>query len=113
MTDDVSAPRNAVDNEFDKKASRYVPDFLVALELADGARVSLILEIKGQETEQDRAKWSAARQWVRAVNNHGGFGAWDYRICKQPAALLRDLERWRTEWQAAPLRASARPQALP
>jgi hypothetical protein len=30
--------------------------------------VTLLLEIKGLETEQDRAKHQAARRWVEAVN---------------------------------------------
>ena len=65
--------------------------------------MTLILEMKGLETEQDRAKWTAAQQWVRAVNNHGGFGLWDYRVCKDPNALPVQLEAWRAEWQRGPL----------
>lgn len=43
----------------------YVPDFIVRL----ANDVNLILEIKGEEDEQDRAKHEAARRWVKAVNN--------------------------------------------
>lgn len=90
---------------------KYVPDFLIALELEDGRRVNLILEAKGQETEQDRAKWTAARQWVRAVNNHGGFGLWEHRVCKAPSEVPRELAKWRDEWRSAPpaSRRSGRP----
>ncbi len=77
---------------------RYIPDFLVVFELEDGRRVSLVLEVKGQETEQDRAKWTAARQWVRAVNNHGGFGVWEHCVCKSPKDLPSDLREWARAW---------------
>ena len=77
---------------------KYTPDFIVTFELEDGRRVNLLLEVKGQETEQDRAKWTAARQWCRAVNNHGAFGLWDHRTTHAPDTIARDLERWKPEW---------------
>ncbi len=43
----------------------YFPDFVVRL--TNG--VTLLLEIKGEEREQDRAKHQAARRWVSAVNS--------------------------------------------
>jgi type III restriction enzyme len=51
---------------------KYRPDFLVRL--ADGTM--LILETKGQETEQDKVKQRYLEEWVQAVNTHGGFGCW-------------------------------------
>lgn len=51
---------------------KYRPDFLVCL--ADGTM--LILETKGQETEQDKVKQRYLEEWVQAVNTHGGFGCW-------------------------------------
>ena len=48
----------------------YDPDFLVRL--ADD--MTLVLEIKGLEDEQDRAKHNAAHRWVSAVNNWGQLG---------------------------------------
>jgi len=89
--------------EWADKTHKYIPDFLVVVEVGDGRRVTLILEMKGMETEQDRAKWSAALQWVRAVNNHGGFGLWDHRVCKEPNQLPVQLEQWRKEWRRKPL----------
>jgi len=65
----------------------YEPDFLVRL--SNG--VTLILEIKGAEDEQDRAKHEAARRWVRAVNNWGQLGQWDFHVCRDPALLGREL----------------------
>lgn len=62
----------------------YFPDFLVKLE---GNRY-LILEVKGQEREEDKAKWAAAEEWVRAVNANGNFGAWEFRVLKNPKDLF-------------------------
>lgn len=56
---------------------KYRPDFLIRLETGE----ILILETKGQETEQDKTKRSALREWIRAVNANGGFG----RLHPEPA----------------------------
>ena len=65
----------------------YEPDFLVRL--SNG--VILILEIKGKEDNQDRAKHDAARRWVSAVNNWGGLGQWDFHVCYDPYQLDTQL----------------------
>ncbi|MBM4287816.1 MAG: hypothetical protein FJ135_06660 [Deltaproteobacteria bacterium] len=72
----------------------YRPDYLVQLGTGDGQELMLILEIKGFETEQDRQKEAAARRWVGAVNHHGEFGRWAFRVCRNPQSLktiLREL----------------------
>ncbi len=69
---------------------KYRPDFLIRL--ANG--IHLILEIKGQETQQDRTKWEFLAEWVKAVNEHGGFGRWEWAVSKNPAdvaGILADL----------------------
>jgi len=66
----------------------YVPDFLVRL----SPDLTLALEIKGYEDDQDRAKHQAARRWVSAVNNWGQLGRWDFHVCKDPQMLGRELE---------------------
>lgn len=65
----------------------YQPDFLVKL-IND---VTLVLEIKGQEDEQDRAKHEAAHRWVKAVNHWGQLGQWQFRVCKNPQMLEHEL----------------------
>lgn len=103
--------------EWEDDTHKYIPDFLAVVESGDGRYVNLILEMKGFETEQDRAKWAAAQQWIRAVNNHGGFGLWDHRVCKEPNALSEQIEVWRQEWRERSLqgrksaRAGRRPAA--
>jgi len=68
----------------------YTPDYLVRL--TNG--LTLILEIKGQEREQDRQKYAAARRWVSAVNNAGQWGRWEFGVCKNTAELPSLLEKY-------------------
>lgn len=65
---------------------RFVPDFLV--QLANGKM--LVLEIKGEDTEQNRMKRSALDIWVKGVNEKGGFGVWCWDVAFQPAQI-RDI----------------------
>ena len=62
---------------------RYIPDFFVRL--ANGK--TLVLEIKGQDSEQNRAKRAALDAWVQAVNQKGGFGQWCADVAYQPAQI--------------------------
>jgi type III restriction enzyme len=66
----------------------YEPDFLVKLKNG----VTLLLEIKGQEDNRDRAKHDAAQRWVSAVNNWGKLGEWGLHVCRNPNTLERELE---------------------
>ena len=51
---------------------KYRPDFLVRLKTEE----MLVLEVKGRERDSDRTKRAYLREWVDAVNDHGGFGCW-------------------------------------
>ncbi len=62
----------------------YLPDYLIRLRQNDDSELNLILEVKGFESEADRAKQTAAQRWTRAVNHHGGFGTWDLTVCREP-----------------------------
>lgn len=62
---------------------RYIPDFLIRL--ANG-RI-LILEIKGEDSDQNKAKRSALDAWVKAVNSRGGFGVWCWDVAFEPAKV--------------------------
>lgn len=64
-------------------AHAYFPDFVVRL--SDGA--TLLLEIKGEEREKDRAKHQAAQRWVSAVNHWGHLGRWAFLVCRDPQQL--------------------------
>ena len=75
--------------EYDGINHYYEPDFLI--EMTNG--VTLVLEIKGYEDDQDRAKHEAARRWVSAVNNWGRLGRWEFDVCRNPQTLGQELER--------------------
>jgi len=62
----------------------YFPDFIIRFE---GER-NLILEVKGQTTEQDNAKWQAAKEWVTAVNVNGNFGTWEFKVLDDPKNIF-------------------------
>lgn len=74
----------------------YVPDFIVvvARDPADpeALRLNLVLEIKGEEDERDRAKAAGAQRWVEAVNYAGTFGRWHYVVCKDVDSLRSTVE---------------------
>ncbi|MCC6301919.1 MAG: DEAD/DEAH box helicase family protein [Gammaproteobacteria bacterium] len=65
---------------------RFIPDFLVRL--SNGK--TLVLEIKGVDSEQNRAKRSALDVWVKGVNENGGFGLWCWDVAYEPAQI-RDI----------------------
>jgi type III restriction enzyme len=66
----------------------YLPDYLV--KLVNGT--TLVLEVKGWEDEQDKAKHEAARRWVDAVNHWRQLGRWAFHVCKDPQMLGREVE---------------------
>ena len=64
-------------------ARKYLPDFLV--KLVNGK--TLILEVKGIESEQDIAKREALCEWVKAVNAVKSYGEWLCDSCTSPAEI--------------------------
>ena len=62
---------------------KYRPDFLVRLMSGD----TLILETKGQDTEQDQVKRRYLDEWTQAVNAHGGFGRWRWAVAHHPGEI--------------------------
>jgi type III restriction enzyme len=65
---------------------KYRPDFLVRLTNGE----MLVLETKGQDTEQDKVKRRYLEEWAQAVNAHGGFGHWRCAVTKEPGEI-RDI----------------------
>ena len=79
--------------EYMGRRHNYSPDYLIHLRRNDGSELDLVLEVKGFESEQDRAKQVLAQRWVRAVNHHGGFGTCALAVCRDPHTLLSLLEQ--------------------
>jgi type III restriction enzyme len=67
---------------------KYRPDYLVRLTSGK----TLVLEVKGQDTQQDATKREFPSEWVRAVNLHGGFGVWCSGVSRNPRDLLNILQ---------------------
>jgi type III restriction enzyme len=57
---------------FEGTIRKYRPDFLIRL--TNGTM--LVLETKGEETEQDKTKRRFLDEWIEAVNRQCGFGKW-------------------------------------
>lgn len=59
------------------------------------------LEVKGEDTEQDQVKRRFLDNWVKAVNDHGGFGTWAWEVSKNPGDI-KDLARHAQPSRASP-----------
>lgn len=62
---------------------KYYPDFLIRLKNG----LTLVLEIKGEDTEKERTKRKALDQWIKAVNNEGKFGLWAWDVAFSPSEV--------------------------
>jgi hypothetical protein len=62
---------------------KYRPDYLIRLT----SGTNLAVETKGQNTPQDETKRRYLVEWVKAVNEHGGFGKWKSDRCLNPSHL--------------------------
>ena len=68
---------------------KYRPDFLVRLRSGN----MLVLETKGRDSDQDRTKRRFLKEWVAAVNAHGGFGRWAGDVSLAPGDIQDILAR--------------------
>jgi type III restriction enzyme len=68
---------------------KFRPDYLVRL--ANGEM--LVLEVKGQDSQEQRTKREFLDEWVRAVNAHGEFGMWAADVSRNPTDIHEILQR--------------------
>ena len=68
---------------------KYRPDFLIRLRSGD----MLVLETKGQDSEQNQTKRRFLDEWANAVNAHGGFGRWSWDVSLAPGDIQDILSR--------------------
>ena len=68
---------------------KYRPDFIIRLKTGR----FLVLETKGQDSDQDKTKRAFLDEWVKAVNEHGGFGHWQWAVSRQPGDVVDILNR--------------------
>lgn len=67
----------------------FRPDYLVRLHSGK----MLVLEVKGQDSQEQRTKREFLAEWANAVNGHGGFGAWASDVSYSPRDLPDVLAR--------------------
>jgi len=72
---------------FNGIVKKYRPDYLI--KLVNGE--NLVLEVKGEDSQENKTKREFLDEWVKAVNSHGGFGKWKWSVSKNPADLKRLL----------------------
>lgn len=68
----------------------FQPDYLV--ELTNGDK--LILEVKGQDDDEQRAKRDFLNLWVLGVNQHSGHGKWHWAVAFHATEVHDILERY-------------------
>jgi type III restriction enzyme len=67
---------------------KYRPDFLIRLK----SGTMLVLEVKGQDLQENQTKREFLDEWVKAVNTQGGFGQWSWAVSRHPKDLAGLLE---------------------
>jgi type III restriction enzyme len=67
---------------------KYRPDYLIRLTSGK----MLIVEVKGQDSQQDKTKREFLSEWVKAVNQYAGFGEWAWDVSRNPKDLLNILQ---------------------
>ena len=68
---------------------KFRPDYLVRL--ANGK--TLVLEVKGQDNQEQQTKREFLAEWVRGVNGHAGFGTWAADVSHHPSDIHEILVR--------------------
>lgn len=66
---------------------QYIPDFIACMDDGHGPGdlLNLLIEVSGEAKKDKAAKVATARTlWVPAINNHGGFGRWDFIEISDP-----------------------------
>jgi type III restriction enzyme len=58
---------------------KYRPDFLIRLK----SGTMLVLEVKGEDDQRNQTKRKFLDEWVRAINQHGGFGQWAWAVSRE------------------------------
>ncbi|MBN1575364.1 MAG: DEAD/DEAH box helicase family protein [Chitinispirillaceae bacterium] len=74
----------------------YEPDFIVCIndEKGIGDPLQLIIEVTGENRKDKIAKVSTATTlWVPAVNNHNGFGRWDFIEISDPWDAAKQIRK--------------------
>lgn len=94
------------------EARRYRPDFILRLDDGHGADdpLHVVVEIKGQRDEDDKAKAETMRTlWVPGVNNLGSMGRWAFAEFTDVWTIKAEFGAKVEKWLDAVVKAEARP----
>ena len=72
---------------------KYRPDFIIRMD----SGVHLVLEVKGQDSAENRTKRRFLDEWVNAVNAQGGFGPWAWEVSLDPGDIKDKLAKHSAE----------------
>jgi type III restriction enzyme len=67
----------------------YYPDFLIRLD----NDVTLVLEVKGVDDNQNKEKRRYLEQWIDVVNEDGNHGTWSWDVIFNPSELRNVIEK--------------------
>ena len=68
---------------FNGVVKKYRPDFLIRLKSGK----MLVLEVKGQDNQQNQSKRTFLGEWCKAVNTQGGLGGWECDVSYDPSDI--------------------------
>ena len=68
---------------------KFRPDYLIRL--TNGKM--FVLEVKGQDDQQQQTKREFLTEWCRAVNTQGGFGTWESDVSRNPNDIYEILAK--------------------
>jgi type III restriction enzyme len=79
--------------KFGSTMRRYIPDFIVVVDMGDGKELNLIVEIKGYRGEDAKEKkLTMDTYWIPGVNNLKNFGHWAFAEFKEIFLIEQDFE---------------------
>ncbi len=67
---------------------RCFPDFIIRLKNGH----YLVLETKGQDNQQNQVNREYLKEWVNAVNEHGGFGKRYCDVSFHPGDIIEKIK---------------------
>ena len=70
----------------------YYPDFLIRLD----NDVTLVLEVKGVDDNQNKEKRRYLEQWIDVVNEDGNHGTWSWDVIFNPSELRNVIQKHAT-----------------
>ena len=54
----------------------------------------MVLETKGVDSQQNQTKREYLNEWIKSVNNYGGFGKWHWDVSFHPSDLESILKKY-------------------